>query len=162
MEAVRCRRCSIWRRGTSAPATDAGLLADSVRRLQSALTVEGDLIDCDAAMPERLLVHAWHAVHKKAAAFRKNIDRLTLKLNEILRADRAAPAARAPASLKASVGAPMKTRSTSTMSRLLQSVAGEVALGEARRQRIESTLQQLESQRFYAAPRHRAVSLPIR
>ena len=48
-----------------APATDAGLLADSARRLQSALTVEGDLIDCDAAMPERLGVHAWHAVQRK-------------------------------------------------------------------------------------------------
>ena len=42
---------------------------------------------------------------RKAAAFRKNIDRLTLKLNEILRADRArSEAGRAPESLKASVG----------------------------------------------------------
>ena len=138
-----------------APATDADLLADTARRLQSALTLEGELVDCDAAMPERLLVHTWHAIQqRKAAAFRKNIDRLTLKLNEILRADQArSEAGRAPASLKASVGSAYEDAfDFDQMSRLLQSVAGEVALGEARRQRIESTLQLLESQRFYAAP----------
>ena len=77
-----------------APGTDAGLLADSVRRLQGAMRFEGELVDCDAALPARLATHAWQAVQrKKAAAFHKNIDRLILKLNEILRADAARSAA---------------------------------------------------------------------
>ena len=132
--------------------SDAILLADSVRRLQRALTVEGELIDCDAAMPERLLEHTWRAVQqKKAAAFRKNIERLMLKLTEILRADTArSAAARTPASLQASVGAGYEDAfDFGEMSRLLQSVSGEVSLGEPRRQRIESVLQVLRSQRFY-------------
>ena len=138
-----------------APGTDAGLLADSVRRLQEALRDEGELIDCDAALPSRLLTHAWQAVQrKKAAAFRKNIDRLILKLNEILRADLArSSAARMPASLKASVGAVYENAfDFDQLSRCLQSVSGEGSSSEPRRQRIESTLQLLRSQRFYVAP----------
>ena len=138
-----------------APGTDASLLADSVRRLQGALTVEGELVDCDAALPARLLTHTWLAVHtKKAAAFRKNIDRLSLKLNEILRADLArSAAARTPASLKASVGAVYEdTFDFDQLSRCLQTVSGEVSVSEPRRQRIESTLRVLRSQRFYIAP----------
>jgi uncharacterized Fe-S cluster protein YjdI len=138
-----------------APGTDASLLADSVRRLQEALRDEGELIDCDAALPSRLLTHAWQAVQrKKAAAFRKNIDRLILKLNEILRADLArSSAARMPASLKASVGAVYENAfDFDQLSRCLQSVSGEGSSSEPRRQRIESTLQVLGSQRFYAAP----------
>lgn len=135
--------------------TDAGLLADSVRRLQGALKVGGELVDCDAALPARMLTHAWQAVHrKKAVAFRKNIDRLILKLNEILRADTArSAAARMPASLKASVGAVYEDAfDFDQLSRCLQSVSGEGSASEPRRRRIESTLQLLRSQRFYVVP----------
>jgi hypothetical protein len=91
---------------------------------------------------------------KKAAAFRKNIDRLILKLNEILRADLArSSAARMPASLKASVGAVYENAfDFDQLSRCLQSVSGEGSSSEPRRQRIESTLQLLRSQRFYVVP----------
>ena len=137
-----------------ASGTDAGLFADSVQRLQSALTVEGELVDCDVALPARLLTHAWQAVHrKKAAAFRKKIDRLILKLNEILRADLArSAAARTAANLKASVGAVYEDEfDFDQLSRCLQTVSGDVSLAEPRRQRIEATLQVLRSQRFYVA-----------
>jgi len=138
-----------------APGTDAGLLADSVRRLREALRDEGELVDCNAALPSRMLTHAWQTVQrKKAAAFRKNIDRLILKLNEILRADLArSSAARLPASLKTSVGAAYEDAfDFDQLSRCLQSVSGEGSSSEPRRQRIGSTLQVLGSQRFYAAP----------
>jgi hypothetical protein len=137
-----------------APGPDAGLLADSVRRLQGAMRFEGELVDCDAVLPARLATHAWQAVQrKKAAAFHKNIDRLILKLNEILRADAArSAAARTAANLKASVGAVYEEEfDFDQLSRCLQTVSGDVSLSESRRLRIESTLQVLRSQRFYVA-----------
>ena len=55
------------RSGRAAPGT--GDRCRPARRqrapLAACLTVEGDLIDCDAAMPERLLVHTWHAVQQR-------------------------------------------------------------------------------------------------
>jgi len=58
-----------------------------------------------------------------------------------------------PASLKASVGAVYENAfDFDQLSRCLQSVSGEGSSSEPRRQRIESTLQLLRSQRFYVAP----------
>lgn len=141
--------------GRVAPGGEAGLLADSLRRLQDTLNVDGDLVDCDVALPARLSEHAWRAVQqRKAAAFRNNIDRLILQLNEVLRGDAArSDAGRRPERLKASVGAAYEDAfDFDQMSRLLRKVSGTSALNEVRQQRIESTLEILTSQRFYVAP----------
>src|ERR1700693_1469040 len=37
------------------------LLADSLARARASLKVEGELLDCDAALPYRLVKHAWSA-----------------------------------------------------------------------------------------------------
>ena len=81
-------------------------LADSLRRTRAAIKVDGELADCDAALPARLLGHAWSAVQQqKAAAFRKDLDRLVLKLSDILKADyERSEAGRSAKHLKASVG----------------------------------------------------------
>jgi hypothetical protein len=74
-------------RGKDKSGADASL-ADSLRRTRTAIKVDGELADCDAALPARLLGHAWSAVQKqKSDAFRKNLDRLVLKLSDILKAD---------------------------------------------------------------------------
>ena len=138
-----------------APGSEAGLFADSLRRLQGTLNIEGELIVCDAALPARLSEHAWRAVQgKKAAAFRKNIDRLILQLNEILRGDAArSEAGRLPASLKASVGVAYEDAfDFEQLSRLLRRVSAASPQTGARRQQIESTLHVLTSQRFYVTP----------
>ncbi len=138
-----------------APGEDTAF-AESLGRLHAALgKADGELVDCSAAMPARLLTHAWRAVQqKKAAAFRGNVDRLILKLGDILRADLARSAAgRSPASLKASVGGIHgEAFDFEAMSRFLAPISAEGALSESRRGRIESTLAALKSQRFYAAP----------
>jgi hypothetical protein len=135
-------------------ATDA--FAESRGRLRAALgKADGELVDCGAAMPVRLLTHAWRAVQqKKADAFRNNVDRLILKLADILRADFArSESGRSAASLKASVGTLHgEAFDFEAMSRFLATVSVQATLSESRRRRIESTLATLKSQRFYAAP----------
>jgi len=138
-----------------APGDDAAF-AENLGRLRAALgKADGEVVDCGAAMPARLLTHAWRAVQqKKTAAFRANVDRLILKLGDILRADLARSAAgRSPASLKASVGGIHgEAFDFEAMSRFLAPISAEGALSESRRGRIESALATLKSQRFYAAP----------
>lgn len=117
--------------------------------------VEGELVDCDAALPARLLAHVWRAAQaEKAAAFRRDVERLIVKLDDILRADRARSAAgRSPASLKASFGALHdQAFDFESMSQFLGTVSVQTALSDARRGRIEATLADLRAQRFYAAP----------
>jgi uncharacterized Fe-S cluster protein YjdI len=134
---------------------DADALTESARRLRRALKVEGELVDCDAALPARLCVHAWQVVQTaKAVALRKDLDRLILRLNDILGADRARSAAgRAPAHLKASVGTAYEDAfDFEQLSRLLLHPSAASFLSDSRRRRIESTLQVLTAQRFCVEP----------
>lgn len=135
-------------------ATDA--FAGTLGRLRAALEkADGEVLDCSAAMPARLLTHAWRAVQQaKADAFRNNVDRLMVKLADILRADLAgSESGRSPASLKASVGTLHdQAFDFEAMSRFLGTVSVKGTLSDSRRARIESTLAALKAQRFYAAP----------
>jgi hypothetical protein len=138
-------------------------LADSMRRLQAALTARGaadaEVLDCDAALPARLIEHAWHVAQRnKEAAFRRHIDHLILKLGEILRADFAGgEAGRTPSQLRASVGGAFENAfDFDAMSQILRTVSSDNAQIEARRARIEATLAVLRSQRFYASAGSRA------
>ncbi len=153
--AVHCPHCWTRLRGKSRSGADTGLIADSLRRLKGVPELAGELVDCDSALPVRLMTHAWQSVQKKkAAAFRRNIERLILKLNEILAADLArSGAGRTPSSLRASVeGSFADAFDFDQMSRLLQRVSADTSLSDARRQRIESTIDVLRSQLFFAAP----------
>ena len=55
---------------------ESPLLGDSLDRARAALRVEGDVIDCDANLPGRLLLHFWQEKQKeKAVQFQKEIAR---------------------------------------------------------------------------------------
>lgn len=119
----------------------------------AAAKIDGELVDCNAAMPARLLTHVWRATQEqKAAAFRRTVERLIVKLDDILRADRARSAeGRSAASLKASFGNfHDQAFDFDSMSRLLGTVSVQISLSDSRRGRIESTLAALRAQRFYA------------
>ncbi|HEX9277376.1 MAG TPA: hypothetical protein VGA51_13385, partial [Casimicrobiaceae bacterium] len=131
---------------------DDELLCDSLGRARSALKVDGALVDCDAALPARLLTHAWRVVQDaKAARFRVTVGRLIQKLSDILRADfNRSDAGRSAESLKASIGdLHADLFDFGAMSRLLTRAAPETTLPESRRTRIRTLLTVLESQRFY-------------
>ena len=128
------------------------LLADSLDRARAALKVDGKLVDCDAALPYRLVEHAWStAQDQKAQRFSDTIRRLAQKLSDILMADFArSEDGRSAESLKASVGAlHADAFDFGALSRVLGKIPAKDALPSTRRVRIRALLTVLELQRFY-------------
>lgn len=130
------------------------LLRENLSRARAALKVDGEVIDCNVAMPARLLTHAWQTIQEKQARrFRNEINRLILKLSDILRADFIrSETGRSAASLKAAVGAVhAETFDFDVMSHLLARAAARNPMPESRCRRIRSVLSVLKSQRFFPA-----------
>ncbi|MBM4221969.1 MAG: hypothetical protein FJ170_08485, partial [Gammaproteobacteria bacterium] len=129
-------------------------LKDSLARLRAALAVEGEVIDCDGLAPARVLRHAWRTAQQaKAARSREEIERLALKLSDILKADflrsDSGTSARA---LKASVGTVHdELFDFEAMSRLLATAMPKAALPASRTERLTALLSVLRSQRFFPA-----------
>ncbi len=130
------------------------LFQDSLQRLQTALKVDGEVIDCDQAMPFRLFHHIWKILFdRKARRFAADIDKLIMKLSDILAADFVHSEAGLSAEmLQAAVGASQQAAfDFAAMSRLLGEALPKAPLAQARRQRIQWLLSVLKSQRFFAA-----------
>lgn len=128
------------------------LFRDSLARLRAALRLDGALVDCDRAMPARLLTHLWQrAQRRKARAARAVIDRLIQGLSDILKADLVrSPEGRSAASLKAAFGAVHQNAfDFDAMSRLLDKAAPKDTLSDSRRQRIRRLLATLQMQKFF-------------
>jgi hypothetical protein len=128
---------------------------ESARRARAAFAVEGPLVGCDGAMPERLLHHAWRQTQKrKAKAFGERVTRLIQRLSDILRADfERSAAGRSAARLKASVGSGHgDVFDFGVMSALLAHSAPHEPMPEVRRARIRRLLAVLDGQPFFALP----------
>ena len=128
---------------------------DSLRRTRAAIKIDGEIADCDAALPARLLQHGWAAVQKqKAEGFRKELDRVVLKLSDILKADyERSEAGRSAKHLKAAVGSGFGDAfDFDAMSRLLSKALPKDAFPESRRKRIRELLDVLNAQQFFPAP----------
>jgi ferredoxin len=128
------------------------LLRDSLSRLQCALKLDGEVADCDRAIPFRLLQHAWQTLQdQKAKIFQNDINKLIVKLGDILSADfvRSKDGLSAER-LKASVGAGHRdTFDFNALSRVLSESAPKLPLSESRSRRIRGLLAVLKSQRFF-------------
>ena len=151
--------CALWDQaaGRLARGTDGAdkSLADSLRRARAAVNIDGELADCDAALPARLLRHAWSAVQKqKTEGFRGDLDRLVLKLSDILKADyERSEAGRSAKHLKAAVGTGFGDAfDFDAMSRILSRALPKDAFPESRRKRIRALLDVLTTQQFFPAP----------
>lgn len=143
----------LWSRAVQAvaPAGDGVFLQDAAR-IRDSIAVDGEVADCDAALPARLLRHAWSAVQRdKARIACERIDKLVVRLGDILRADFArSPAALEPPALQASFGGAHHAMfDFGAMSKLLSRGGPRGGLGEGRRQRVEESLAILEAQRFF-------------
>ena len=133
--------------------TDAAL-ADSLKRVRAALKADGDVVDCDRAMPFRLVRHLWKAAHEaKARAFRNEVDALVMKLSDILRADFVrSEEGLSPERLAASFGTSQRGGfDFAVLSRMLAETATNASLPESRRRRVRWLLSTLKAQRFYPA-----------
>ena len=129
-------------------------LQQSLNRARAALKVDGDVVDCDAAMPAALFTHAWRvAQERKAQKLAAAVRRLSVKLAEILRADFVrSDAGRSAQSLKAAIGGTHgAVFDFDAMSRVLTKSAPNASMPASRRQRIEGLLGVLQSQAFVAA-----------
>lgn len=145
----------LWQRATEAiaPAGD-GAFAHDAAQVRRALAADGELADCDAALPARFLRHAWRAAQQdKSRAARQRIGDLAMRLRDILRADhaRSHAALEAPALQASFGGAHHGLFDFGTMSRLLSNSPQRGGLGERRRRRIEQSLAALDGQRFFGA-----------
>ena len=128
------------------------LLSDSLARLRPALKADGEVVDCDKALPFRLFQHAWQVMQdRKARNFRADIDRLIMKLSDILSADFGHSTEGLSAErLRASVGtAHRDVFDFAAMSRLLVDANAGMPISESRRQRVRGLLSALRAQRFY-------------
>jgi ferredoxin len=120
--------------------------------LAEKLQLDGAVVDCDRAMPARVLAHVWQAAQQaKASAFRATVERLCVKLADILRAAFIHSAAgQRPDALRASLaGSHRDAFDFEVMSRLVARGAPKDELSRARRRRIEDALAVLSTQRFY-------------
>jgi len=141
-------------KGTDKSGADKSL-EDSLRRARAAVKVDGEVADCDAAMPARLLRHAWSAVQKqKCEGFRKDLDRLVLRLSDILKADyERSEAGRSAKHLKAAVGSGFGDAfDFDAMSRMLSKALPKDVFPESRHKRIRELLDVLSAQQFFPAP----------
>ncbi|MDD5336696.1 MAG: hypothetical protein PHS32_23405 [Rhodoferax sp.] len=124
---------------------------DSLRRTRAAIKVDGAVVDCDATLPARLLQHAWATGQRqKAQVFRKELDRLVLKLSDILKADyQRSDAGRSAKHLQAAVGTGFGDAfDFNAMSRLLSKALPKEAFPESRRKRIRALIETLSTQQF--------------
>ena len=125
-------------------------LAEGLRRVRAALPVDGEVLDCNEALPAGLLRHAWNRVQeRKARRLRDDVQRLVLKLNDILNAEFVhSDAGLSAQSLKASVGSMhADTFDFQAMSRILGKTFKR-PLSKGRRERIRSLIAALKSHRF--------------
>jgi hypothetical protein len=144
----------LWARAAQAvaPAGEGAFLHDAAMA-RNALEIDGEVADCDAALPARFLRHAWAAVQQeKARAARERIGKLVIRLGNILRADFArSEAALTQPALQASFGSAHRNMfDFEAMSKLLSHGGPRSGLGERRRRRVEEALAALKSQRFFA------------
>ena len=129
-------------------------LNDTLARARTVLKVDGELVDCECETATSVARHAWGIVQAaKARKARADLDRLALKLSDILRADLArSEAGRSAASLKAAIGtAHEEAFDFEVMSQVLARALPKASLPETRRRRIQWLLTALTTQRFFAA-----------
>ena len=128
-------------------------LDDSLRRTRAAIKFDGAVADCDAALPARLLQHAWSAMQqKKTTGLGKSLDRLRLGLSDILKADyERSEAGLSAKNLQAAVGHGYGDAfDFGAMSRLLTKSLPKAVFPPSRRKRIGALLETLNGQQFIA------------
>jgi len=125
------------------------LFRDSIQRLPGVFKFEGEVVDCDRAMPFRVCRHLWKSVYEqKTRRFHRDVGRLAVKLADILRAEFVrSPEGQSAGQLKDSLGS--DAFDFEALSKLLAATSSKASLPEARRARIRRLLAVLESQRFF-------------
>ena len=148
------RLSELWDQAAQSLIAQDAQLADSLGRARERLILDGELLDCNGALPNKLIGHAWLITQqRRARRFNDEVERLILKLTEIIEADYAASeASRSAESLRHAFGAgPLNSFDFEAMSTLLKRVSVRENLSERRLARIRTLINTLRSQKFYPA-----------
>jgi len=151
------RLAKLWAEAAPRLATPGDPSSEGVlTHIAEKLLPDGEVVACDRAMPARVLNHLWEgAQQRKAKVFRAIVDRMVIKLADILRAAFIhSQAGQRPDALRASLGGTHRDSfDFNVMSRLVARKVPKDELPAARRRRIEGALAVLKSQPFYTDPR---------
>jgi ferredoxin len=145
---------ALWDRTAARVAGHSELRQDSVGRARAALTVDGEVVDCDATLPARVLQHCWQTRHaEKGRQFLAHVGRLVLQLGEILRAEFGHSAGgRTSEALRASIGGPLQQAfDFEAMARVLATSTPACTIDDSRRRRLHGLIATLRAQQFYPA-----------
>ena len=129
-------------------------LLSSLKRLRAAMKADGEVIDCDRTTPARVVRHLWQvAQDRKAQAFRADVNKLIMKLSDILSAEFVhSKEGQSAERLRAAVGSIHQAAfDFNALSKMLADSTPEVPIPESRRRRVRALLSTLRAQRFYAA-----------
>ncbi len=127
-------------------------LDECLKQVQDAFWFDGQVVDCNAALPMAMVRQAWSINQRaKARISRKRVDELILRLGHILGAEiKKSEETLLPDNLKSSVGSSFEDAfDFDAMSRVLTPATPRDPLPEDRRNRILSVLSVLQSQRFF-------------
>ena len=140
-------------------------IAENLARARANLVADGEVLDCDRALPARLVGHAWGLTQlRRAERFNADLKRLILKLSDIIRADYVnSDAGKSAANLREALGLGALNRfNHEAMSGILKKVSVRDTLSDRRRERILGLIAVLQAQKFFpvhGAPQG-AVSTP--
>ena len=148
---------ALWDESAAQLAKSDKELAASLSLARANLKLDGELVDCDAQTPYTVLLHAWQLTQaRRAEKFCVRIDRLRLKLSDIIKSDFAtSDAGKSAEQLQSSFGnGPLDHFNFDFMAKILRQSAPRESLTPSRRQRILGLISVLETQKFYARPEH--------
>lgn len=132
---------------------EAEWLGNSIATARFALRIDGQVVDCDERMPARLFEHAWAKLTSRRQTIPARINRIIIKLRDILKVDDLKnSASRTPQKIKSTLGKCYKEAfDFERMAQLLDDSTPDNRLPAVRRHRIRAALSVLESQRFFAS-----------
>jgi len=146
------RLSALWREAAERLIALGGApVEQDLARARAALRADGELADCDAALPARFVAHAWRvAQERRARRLRRTIDTLVVQLSDLVRADHLrSESGRHADTLRSGVGASHAGLfDFDVMAKLLAGPSGKSALSAERRRRIDGVLEALRGQRF--------------
>lgn len=152
-DGARGRLSELWSRAAQALATPEDPSAQAVlEHVAEKMKADGELVDCDRALPEQVISHLWRgAQERKAKAFLGTAGRLQVKLSDILRAASIhSEAGQRPESLRSAVGGSHRDAfDFEVMSKLVARHVPKEQLPGSRRRRIEKSLEVLVAQQFF-------------
>lgn len=129
---------------------------EKMEDFKALIKIDGEVVDCDEKFPERLVKHLWEIAQKnKSDLFRKKIERLIVKLSDILKSDfEKSEKGRSKEHLEKSIGGVHGNLfDFSVMSKFLSKTIPKEGFPESRRKRISELLEVLKSQKFFPLER---------